>query len=193
MTSLRTFIAIDFPKEVIKQIVAIQKSLNDSISSVVRWTTSENTHLTLKFLGEIESAKELIIEKTLDDITNEINPFYLNLKGIGVFPNWHRPRIVWIGIEKSQPLYLLAKLIEEKMFTLGCQKEIKPFSPHLTIGRVRDNISNEDIQVLEKRCLIHTINIDRILISQIHLYKSDLHSFGPIYTLLNSSSFKATL
>lgn len=193
VTTSRTFIAVDFPNQVIEKINKLQKSLNGSASSIIRWIKPENIHLTLKFLGEVELEKVQIIEKNLDIIANEIEPFHLNLERIGAFPNWGHPRIVWIGIEKSEPLYLLVKEIEKKMVVLGCQREIKPFSPHLTIGRVRDNVSLEDLQMLEIKC--HTLSRieDQIMITKIHLYKSDLHPLGPVYTLLHSSSFKATI
>ena len=193
MNTSRTFIAVDFPNQVIEKINKLQKSLNGSASSIIRWMKPENIHLTLKFLGEVELAKVQIIEKNLDIIANEIKPFHLNLEEIGAFPNWGHPRIVWIGIEKSEPLLLLAKEIEENMRNLGCPSEVKPFSPHLTIGRVRDNVSLEDIQMLENKCRVHTIIVDQIMITKIHLYKSDLHTFGPVYTLLYSSSFKAPI
>lgn len=193
MNTSRTFIAFDFPNQVIEKINKLQKSLSGSASLRIRWIKPENIHLTLKFLGEVELVRIQIIEKTLDIIANEIEPFHLNLEGIGAFPNWRLPRIVWIGIEKSEPLLLLAKKIEENLRNLGCQSEAKPFSPHLTIGRVRDNSSFEDSQMLENKCRIFTGIVDQILITKIHVYKSDLHSFGPVYTLLHSSSFKATL
>ena len=193
MTTSRTFIAVDFPNQVIEKINKLQKSLNSSALPIVRWTKPENLHLTLKFLGEIELARIQIIENIFDKIADEIEPFHLNLEGIGAFPNWGHPLIVWIGIEKSEPLYLLAKEIEKSMAVLGCQREIKPFSPHLTIGRIKENISSEDIQKFKKGCPINTNIVDQIMVTKIHLYKSDLHSFGPVYSLLHSSSFKATI
>lgn len=192
MITLRTFIAIDFPNQVIEKINKIQKTLNGSTSSVIRWIKPENIHMTLKFLGEVELEKVQIIGNNLDIIASEMVPFHLNLERIGAFPNWGHLKIVWIGIEKSEPFLLLAKEIEKNMRNLGCQREIKPFSPHLTIGRVRDNVSLEDIQMLEIKCRTLSRIEDQIMITKIHLYKSDLHPLGPVYTSLHSSSFKAT-
>jgi len=192
MTSFRTFIAIDFPDTVIDKIKILQKSINGSYLSIIRWTKPDNIHLTLKFLGEVELEKIQLIEKSLDAIANKTEPFNLNLAEIGAFPNWGHPRIIWIGLENSEPLLSVAKEIEENLDKLGFQREIKPFSPHLTIGRVRDKTSYKDIQMLENKCRTITRIKDRILIDNFYMYKSDLQPFGPVYTLLHSSSFKST-
>ncbi len=193
METIRSFISIDFPEQAIKMIRETQKSLNNAIPPIVRWVKSENIHLTLKFLGNVQLQKIRVIEAALDQIANEIEPFPLILEGIGSFPNWEHPRIIWIGIVKSELVRSLAELIEAKMVALDCEKETKSFSPHLTIGRVREHISPEDIQMLEKRTWINTIFVDKIKITGIHLYKSDLHASGPIYTLLHFSPFKRVL
>ena len=193
METIRTFISIDFPEQAIKVIGDIQKSLNNAIPTIVRWIKSENMHLTLKFLGNVQLQKIHVIEIALDKIALEIEPFHLNLEGIGAFPNWGHPRIIWIGVGKPELVHGLAEQIEEKMVALDCQKEIKSFSPHLTIGRVREHISSEDIQMLEKRTRINTTFVDQIMVTGIHLYKSDLHPSGPVYTLLHSSPFKRVL
>jgi 2'-5' RNA ligase len=193
MASSRIFIAVNFPNQVIKKIYKLQKSLINSTSSIIRWIKLENIHVTLKFLGEVELTKVQIIEKYLDSIANEIQPFHLNLGGIRAFPNWRHPRIVCIEIEKSEPILLLAKMIEENISTLNYQKEIRSFSPHLTIGRIRENASYEDIQMLEINSSTFSRIEDQIMITKIQLYKSDLYPSGPVYTLLHTSTFKATL
>ena len=190
MTTFRTFIALDFPCPVLDKIKKIQKSIDSSYSSIIRWTKPENIHLTLKFLGEVKIEKIQTIEKSLDSIANKMEPFKIDLSEIGAFPNWGHPRIIWIGLEKSEPLLLLAKEIEENMNEIGFEREIRPFSPHLTIGRVRDDTSFKDFQMMENKCRTFTRIEDRIPINNIYIYKSDLQPFGPIYSLLHSSPFK---
>jgi RNA 2',3'-cyclic 3'-phosphodiesterase len=192
MGTLRTFLAIDFPSHIIEKINGIQKSLNNLGPTNIRWVKPENIHLTLKFLGNIELSRIQQIKNDMDAISNEYQPFHIKLKGIGAFPHWRQPRIIWIGIEKSEILILLANKLEMKMRALGCQREIRPFSPHLTIGRFRDNTSPEGFQRLEIECRTTKRIDDQIEVSNFCLYKSDLHAFGPEYTLLYSSSFKTT-
>jgi 2'-5' RNA ligase len=189
MPTLRTFLAIDFPSHIIEKINRIQKSLNKLGSSNIRWVKPENIHLTLKFLGEIELSRIQQIKNDMDVISNEYQPFHIKLKGIGAFPHWRQPRIIWIGIDKSETLILLANQLEMNMRSLGCQHEKRPFSPHLTIGRFRDNTSPEVFQRLEIECRTTARIDDQIMISNFCLYKSDLRSFGPEYALLYSSSF----
>ena len=193
MVSYRSFIAADFPDRIIEKIGLIQKSLKEDIPSFVNWTNLDNIHLTLKFLGEIKLEKIQGIEESLDNIAFDTKPFSLELGGIGAFPNWRNPRIIWVGFEKSESLNSLVRLIEASMSNLGCQKEVKPFSPHLTIGRIRDYFRKEDIQILEKKsCTLKRI-ADITQVSEIHLYKSDLFRLGPVYTLIHTSPFKTSL
>jgi 2'-5' RNA ligase len=192
MNTYRSFIAADFPNQVIEKIRKIQESLKDDNPSVVHWTNPENIHLTLKFLGEIELEKVRKIKDNLDIIANETKPFGLKLEGIGSFPNWRNPRIVWIGVEKSESLHLLVRQIEANMRNLGCASEIKSFSPHLTIGRVRENSRQEAIQILEKKCSSFATITGISQITKIHLYKSDLYHSGPVYELIHTSMFIPT-
>ncbi len=127
------------------------------------------------------------IKDNLDIIAIETKPFGLKLEGIGSFPNWRNPRIVWIGVEKSESLHLLVRQIETNMRNLGCASEIKSFSPHLTIGRVRENSRQEAIQILEKKCSSFAAITGSTQITEIHLYKSDLYRSGPVYELIHTS------
>jgi 2'-5' RNA ligase len=188
----RSFIAVDFPNCIIEKIGLNQESLKEGFPSFVHWTRPENIHLTLKFLGEIDIEMVRRIEKSLDILANISKPFSLELDGIGVFPNWKNPRIIWIGFNKSEYLLSLVRQIETQMNNLGCQREEKPFSPHLTIGRVRDNAKPEDIRILENKCCSFARIAGSTQITEIHLYKSDLFHSGPVYTLLHSSIFKAS-
>jgi 2'-5' RNA ligase len=189
LNTYRLFIAADFPNQVIEKIKIIQESLKEGNPTVVHWTNPENIHLTLKFLGETKLEKAQSIKDNLDNIAIETKPFGLKLEGIGSFPNWRNPRIVWIGVEKSESLHLLVRQIEANMKNLGCASEIKSFSPHLTIGRVRENSRQEAIQILEKKCVSFATIMGITQITEIHLYKSDLYRSGPVYESIHTSMF----
>ncbi len=93
-------------------------------------------HLTLCFIGEVDGSTFLDISEALVTITAE--PFSLQLRGVGFFPPRGLPRVVWAGIEKSEPLMTLQRKITTRLFQLGVTLENRKFTPHLTLARLRE-------------------------------------------------------
>ncbi|MBE0672832.1 MAG: RNA 2',3'-cyclic phosphodiesterase, partial [Anaerolineales bacterium] len=117
--------------------------------------------------------------------------FNLQISSIGSFPNSKRARVLWAGIHAPAELSSLQKNIETGMTRLGYEKEERPFSPHLTLGRVRQNIDQAGLQKI--RTTIDAVqlgNIGSARVDSIHLYNSELHSNGSIYTKLFSAPLK---
>jgi len=135
---IRCFIAIHLPSEIQAQISDFIADLK-KYSNDVRWVKAKNIHLTLKFLGEIDSKRVNSVKECLYPIGNEFPPFNLSISGSGCFPNKKRPRVFWLGMEqgKDNPLFGVNKWIENQLSKLGFEKEKRRFSPHLTLGRVR--------------------------------------------------------
>src|SRR3989339_1295186 len=127
---MRTFIAIEVSDEVKKaagEFVAELKKQRANIS----WVKKENVHITLKFLGEIDERKILLIEDVLKSCAEKKKPFEIEIKDCGGFPNLHKPRVIWIGItEGSQELKDIANCIDSKLSNLGFEKETRAFKPH---------------------------------------------------------------
>lgn len=135
---IRCFIAIHLASEVQKKISDYLLELREHTNDV-RWIRSENIHLTLKFLGEIESSKAEKVKHSLYPISQEFSSFTLNISGSGCFPGRKRPRVFWLGMEqgKENPLFVVHQWIENQLFKINFEKEKRRFSPHLTLGRVR--------------------------------------------------------
>jgi 2'-5' RNA ligase len=133
---MRCFIAIDINEGVRSRIRSLLSDVKVSDADV-RWVKAENIHLTLKFLGEIR--EELIEEMkgTLDSISGQFRRFSMEVKGVGVFPDYSRPRILWVGIRLTESLNLLFSRIERAMEGYGIKRETRVFRPHLTIGRIK--------------------------------------------------------
>jgi 2'-5' RNA ligase len=186
---MRTFIAIPFNQEIIQKMGEIRKELKTGIKQGVTWTDPSKTHLTLKFLGEIDVNKVVQINKFLAPICRDTSAFEIYSTGIGCFPNFRQPRVVWMGIKQEERLFALQSLIENACFSSGFPKDEKPFSPHLTLGRIREGLPSSDVEFLrEVANKEQERNMVCLAVEEIILFKSQLLPTGPVYSQI--SSFK---
>jgi len=134
---IRAFVALRMSAEVEDAITRLIDSLRHPESGI-RWVARANLHLTLRFLGSAVSRSVVVaLDPILRKIASCTAPFALAARGTGVFPNVERPRVVWVGLP-SEELVQLALQIEAAAVASGLPSEGRPYSPHLTIGRVRD-------------------------------------------------------
>lgn len=136
MPVLRAFIAASIDPEVTANIAAAITRLKTRIAGV-RWVVPENVHLTLKFLGSIDDSTVEPIGAALGTQLSLFQPFTINVKGLGVFPGPRRPSVLWIGLAGDR-LLPLASGVESALQPLGFTPESRRFTPHLTIGRWRE-------------------------------------------------------
>jgi RNA 2',3'-cyclic 3'-phosphodiesterase len=109
---------------------------------VVRWTNPEGIHLTLKFLGDTPEGKVQAVTQGMLAAAAGFEPFELRVAGFGCFPNPRRARVLWVGVpDLPKPLAGVQRAIDLQMARLDFARETRPFSPHLTLGRVNDRIS----------------------------------------------------
>jgi 2'-5' RNA ligase len=134
---MRCFIAVDLPLE-IKNAIADVINASKGHSKGVRWIVPDNMHLTLKFLGEVKESLIAAIKERLSAVCLDHKAFNISITGTGTFPNFRSPNVLWVGIEDSEELKRLYYDIENAMLSVGFEKEKRKFSPHLTIGRVKD-------------------------------------------------------
>jgi len=186
---MRTFIAIELPKEAKDVLRELQDQLKSSQADV-KWVAAENIHLTLKFLGERDEKKIAEISQILDEMAKENQPYEINLVSLGTFPDADHPRVVWAGIDQGDAqTRKIAQALEEKIAKVGIPKENREFSSHITIGRVKSNINREKlIQELDNsKCCLAGKNL-RFLATQLLLFKSTLTSKGPVYEILKTAN-----
>lgn len=189
MSLLRVFIAIELCEHVCdaiqKQTVHLHQALGNDL---IRWVPTQNMHLTLKFLGDTTTSHLEFLKQLLAREANLHPQFSFQLGGLGAFPNSKRPRLLWIGIHAPADLASLQKSIESGTTRLGYEQEERAFSPHLSIGRVRQNLNPPEMQKI--RTALDTIQLGNMGLARvdfIHLYKSDLQPSGSIYTKLFSA------
>ncbi|KXK13342.1 MAG: 2'-5' RNA ligase [Chloroflexi bacterium OLB14] len=192
MNQIRTFIAVDLPQPVLdtieKDFFRLQKILSKDL---IRWVSIENIHLTLKFLGNTPTTHIDFLKQILLHVADSHAAFDLQIQSIGSFPSLKLPRVIWLGILTSAALTSLQKEVDGAVTKLGYEKEARAFSAHLTLGRVKQNIQSSDLQKI--RSALETFQLGKIPLAKVdslHLYQSDLHANGSLYTKLFSVMLK---
>ena len=192
MNEIRAFIAVLLPDEVKQSLSALQDRLRSGSSVSAKWVDPGNIHLTLKFLGNISPGLVGRITSAMETAAREIKPLYIQVKGLGAFPNANRVNIVWVGLVGDiERLALLQKRIDAQLSPLGFKSENRPFTPHLTIARIRDHASSEERRQLGR--LIAETAFDTLLpvdIMSVYLMKSQLTREGPIYSSILSVNLR---
>lgn len=185
MNPIRAFVAIELPLETRNLLKDIILELSTYSGKSVRWVTPQNIHLTLRFLGNTSPAILSNLAQMIQKDMSRFTSFEININKLGAFPNLRRPRVFWVGIEAPEALSKIQHTIEASSTTLGFPSEDKLFSPHLTLGRVNDNASPQELSRLAEK--ISTMKIGPyapLSVQSITIFKSDLQPGGPIYTPL---------
>lgn len=178
---MRTFIAIELPPDIKNILSRIQDELKQSRADV-KWVNPQNIHLTLRFLGEIQQDLVDKLRAVLEQIAQKNSPFSVRLSNLGAFPKLQYPRVVWFGINNDQPVLDIARNLENEIVKIGLSAEDRPFSSHITLGRVRSGLNRkalvEKIESLNKN---FSSSSPEFKVLSITLFKSTLTPQGPIY------------
>ena len=180
--TVRSFIAIELPAAVLSLLDSVQQELK-GLRLKARWVRPQNIHLTLKFLGNIDSGEIEKIGRAMVDATVDSAPFTLTIGGIGFFPDIKRPRVIWVGLDGAKPaLFNLQRNLADRLAIAGFPKEERSFKAHLTLGRIRQavnpNIVDQAIQGYSD------LGDLKFTVNRIILFKSDLKPSGAEYSHL---------
>jgi len=183
MEKLRLFIALPLTSEVRRKLQLLTESLAEMIGGV-RWSRTENIHLTLKFLGDVEERRVGAIKQVLGKVAARHGPLKLEVGELGVFPGFRRPRVIWAGVRpEGEGLKLLVQDLERSLARLGFQEEKRDYTPHLTLGRVRARRSLPGLrEILSSR---EAESLGRLRMDMILLLKSTLTREGPLYEIIS--------
>jgi len=196
MQTIRSFIAIELSDEARSVLADLQNRLKAVVPpKTVRWTAPQNIHLTLHFLGEVEVNEVEQVSRAVKTAASHCRPFSLTLTGLGCFPNTRRPRIVWVGVRgETELLVALHQNLGEELKVIDFKPEDRPYSPHLTIGRVKNGLPRRQLtqlgEVLDQEIRLigelATLNV-----AELSLIKSELTPSGPVYTPLTRAAFQS--
>jgi len=183
MEKIRSFVAVLLPETIRCRLAEIEESLKKTEADV-RWVSSENFHITLKFLGDVETDRIGLVTESIANASQGVAPFEVQLSGVGAFPSAGRARVVWVGIDSGvEQLKHIAERLDLDLAKVGFPREDRPFSGHVTLGRVKTPRGLQALRAAMEE--IKGISIGSVTVDKIALMRSELRPTGPIYTVLD--------
>ncbi len=164
----RLFVAIDLPAPVQEGLAAMFGGLPGA-----RWVVPEQLHLTVRFIGEVDSSRFRDIREALGEVRG--HHFSQHLEGVGFFPPRGRPRVLWAGVEKNEQLLQLYRRIEAALVRAGLEPERRKFAPHITLARLQNTPAARVGRFLAAHSLLVTADF---AVNQFVLYSSVLNDRG---------------
>ena len=193
----RTFIALELNE-------ALQRFLGEIISQFsqelpdLRWVDPQGIHLTLAFLGELSDEQLVEAIHAAEEAAHKARPFEYRLKGLGIFGSPQQPRVIWMGVEdlpsgkvQGSPLQQVHRVLSRELELRGFEVEKRPFSPHLTLARIKQPLTPDAQQRLQR--ILHSrlagASSAVYRVSNLCVMKSELFRAGAKYTCLKECSF----
>lgn len=187
---VRSFLAFDIPDEMKAELATLIELLSAKAKEI-KWVNPHNIHGTVKFFGDVE--EEVLmgdLSRVLEKELARQAPFTLGGVGIGVFPNWRYPRVIWAGlVGETESAISLHQRLETALSSFNLKRDHrKSFRMHLTLGRVKARLKDPEplMTFVEKQ-------VDRsygeLTVDRLTLYKSVLTKEGPVYTPLKQFTF----
>jgi 2'-5' RNA ligase len=185
----RVFCAVALPDiaraGIMKHIARLREAVPEAPAS---WSRDQNIHLTLKFLGEIPTAKITDLSSAIARAVEGLSPFEMRLEGTGVFPNRGTPRVLWLGItDDSERLAQLQSRIENECAVEGFSKEARPFHPHFTVARLRKPHGARTLAQAHRELVFEPTEVH---VSEVLVIRSELGANGSTYTIISRHSLK---
>lgn len=184
MSVIRTFIALALPDSLSGPLTQVSNNLQRVLEGKqVRWVDVPNIHLTMKFLGDVSEKNISMINEIIQNEAASHKQFEISLGGFGVFPNFARPRVIWVGVEAPDELINLQRRIDGETTRLGYMPGQRKFSPHVTLGRVSRNANPKEVRSISGFLRKHKVGfLGAARITEVNLFQSKLGPKGAVYS-----------
>jgi len=183
---MRLFTAIDLPADVLMRSERLISALPPQ--ALISWSPLDKLHVTTKFIGEWPEARLEDLHQALAALVPR-EPFDVDVKQLGWFPNERSPRVLWVGVHGGEQLAALAKDTEERLLTLGIQLESRKFSPHLTLARLRNPFPLAPLR--EKVEEMQPAGLGKFVVSHFSLFHSETRAHATVYRKLRQYQFES--
>ena len=176
---MRLFIGINLPKSTADRLDLLISRLRTLAN--LKWSPAYNLHITTKFIGEWpqERLEELTAKLGTVPARDRLD---IQVRGLGWFPNPHHPRVFWAGVDGGLPIAELARATDLACVELGIPAETRPFSPHLTLARIKDPVPLRGLQ--QAIAELDSVDFGSFTAPSYILYLSKPGPAGSIYTPL---------
>lgn len=190
MDKVRAFLAVDFAAFFEKPLIFLIQELQREYSDV-KWVRPEATHVTLHFFGEIDKKMIPEIIGTVEPLIRSRSPFELGIQGIGAFPGFSRPNVLWAGLSgDTQALIDIKHAIDSGLEKIGIPSEKREYHPHLTLGRIRSapwDRRHDSTRLPDAAS--HFTSAENFNVERLTLFQSNLEKEGPVYAPLHAFNF----
>jgi 2'-5' RNA ligase len=185
---MRLFTAIDLSGEMVLRLERLLSALRPE--AVIKWSPLDNLHITTKFIGEWQEQRLDELHAALTDLTPR-QPFDVEIRDLGWFPNERSPRVLWAGVHSPPALKQLMVDTEERLLSLGVSKEEKPNNPHLTLARIKNPAPLRNLR--QKVDELQPAELGTFSVNHFCLFRSDPGSNASVYRQLHDYRFETAL
>ena len=201
---IRAFLAVELSQELRAELAVLQQELKQRIEPEmtrdvrISWVQPAKIHLTIKFFGDMD---EQVIGPLLGAIEQAVgsqSSVIVPLERLGAFPRPHSPRVLWVGPSENWERGIEGKrvaeihgAIEQACEGLGFLRETKPFSPHLTLARIKAGERHVGVALAKSGVLDRPLPLGSLAVESVVLMKSELRPTGSVYTKLWEVILKA--
>jgi len=189
---IRAFVAVELPPSLRQALAREMGGLRSNLGdSALRWVRAEAIHLTLRFLGESTPEKLAEVGEIMAQVCGRHPPLTAQVRGLGRFPGGWRPRVIWIGVQESTGgLAAVQAELEMRIAKMGYPTEDRSFHPHLTLARVRREVSPSGLrQLAEQLDHLNAGDLGQLDITHLSLMRSQLGAGGASYSRLSWVEF----
>ena len=186
---MRLFLAINLPPDVRHAIAEASAPLR-AAAPALSWIREPQLHLTVKFLGDQPEELAPRIAEAMNAVAGRNRVVDVEIGGVGAFPNFRRPRVVWIGVSPEPKLELLHHDVESACESLGMPLDGKHFRRHLTLARVKPRAAKPDALRSLAQAAKAVSFVEEVVITSLDLMESELTTVGSRYRLLASSPLR---
>jgi RNA 2',3'-cyclic 3'-phosphodiesterase len=186
---IRTFLALELPEALKGRLSALDAEFVQH-ASVLKWSAPNLIHITLRFLGGVPEGRMPLVMEAALEAAARVRPFTLALSGLGAFPAEGKPRVIWVGLASGEAYDALQDLftgVEAGLAARDFPAETRAFSPHITLARTRDTISEAERRALGTRLAEVAGRTDiegHVPVRALTVMRSDLSRTGPTYTAM---------
>jgi 2'-5' RNA ligase len=202
---IRAFLAVGLSEDLRTHIAQVQRDLKQrlgrEISKGVRisWVQPASIHLTIKFLGDIDEQLVDPMREAIADLLKAHRAIQIPIERLGAFPHPQQPRVLWAGPseqwergEDAKRLLALHQAVEGGCQSFGFAPEGRPWSPHLTLARIKEGERPIGQALAKSGVMDRSISLASLAVESVVLMKSELRPTGSVYTNLWEVRLNAT-